>query len=103
MSTQDLKFRVFLVKFLNCLEPRRYAEANGIIQDQFQEVFEVLFVMHGSVVVGYRLFNETFYARSMNQNVVVGDFACLNNKVSEFLYCGKELVSGFAVKKEKFM
>ena len=33
LGTQDNKFRVFLVKFLNCLEPRRYTEAGGLIQD----------------------------------------------------------------------
>jgi len=63
----------------------------------------VLFVVNGSVLVGYRLFNETFYAKFIKQYAIVGDFACLNNKVSEFLYKPHDTIQGFAIKKEKFM
>jgi hypothetical protein len=35
--------------------------------------------------------------------VVIGDFACMFNKVSEFLYKSHELILGFAVKKESFI
>lgn len=40
------------------LEPRVYP-ASTLIQDQYDEVFEVLYVMKGRVGVGYRLYNET--------------------------------------------
>ena len=66
-------------------------------------MFEVLFVHQGKLIVGFRLFNETFYAKSLVQHAVVGDFACLNNKVSEYLYRVNDPVMGFAIKKEKFM
>jgi hypothetical protein len=96
------KFRVFLVKFVRCLEPRRYNDI--IIQEQFGEVYEVLYINKGSVLVGYRLFNDTFYAKCIKGNqIIVGDFACLNNKVSEFLYKSHELILGFAIKKESFI
>jgi hypothetical protein len=44
MRIDDPKYRVFLVKLVRCLEPRKFMESNGIIQDQFMEVHEVLFV-----------------------------------------------------------
>ena len=34
---------------------------------------------------------------------MIGDFACLHNKVSEFLYKPHEVITGFAIKKQKFM
>ena len=64
----------------------------------------MLYDNSGSVIVGYRLFNDIFYAKTMKGNqIVVGDFACLNNKVSEFLYKSHETILGFAIKKEKFI
>jgi len=98
----NAKLRVFLVEFLNYLEPRRYEEQDGIIQDQFQEVYEVLFVTSGNVLVGYRLFNDIFYTKSMSNQAIVGDFACLYNKVSEFLYKPQDILEGYSIKKENF-
>jgi hypothetical protein len=33
LTSEDLSYRVFLVKFLNCLEPRKYEEGVDLIQD----------------------------------------------------------------------
>ena len=104
VETEDtsMKSRIFLVKFVRCLEPRRFQDT--IILDQFEEVYEVLYVNKGNVIVGYRLFNDIFYAKSIKGNqVVIGDFACHNNKVSEFLYKSHETILGFAIKKESFV
>lgn len=38
----------------------------------------------------------------MSKGATVGDFSCLNNKVSEFLYKASEIVTGFAIKKHNF-
>ena len=104
MRITENKYRVFLVKFLSCLEPRQYSENDGLIQDQFNEVYEVLYVMKGGLVVGYRLFNDTFWAKYLKEeHAIIGDFACLHNKVSEFLYKPHEVITGFAIKKQKFM
>ncbi len=40
----------------------------------------------GSVLVGYRLFNESFFVKLIKQRAVVGDFSLIHNKVSEFVY-----------------
>ena len=104
LRVDDPKYRVFLVELVRCLEPRKYYEnSSGIIQDQFMEVHEVLFVSQGSILIGYRLFNDTFYAKCIKNTVIVGDFSCLHNKVSEFIYKPHEQVIGFAIKKDKFV
>jgi len=42
--------------------------------------------MKGKVIVGYRLFNESFFVKLIKERAVVGDFSLIYNKVSEFLY-----------------
>ena len=58
--------------------------------------------MNGRIIVGYRLFKEVFYAKIVSKSGIIGDFGCLNNKVSEFLYKASENVTGFAMKKQNF-
>lgn len=91
-----------MVKFLRTLEPRQFVDLDEIIQDQYQEVYEVLFVTSGSVLVGYRLFRETFWAKFL-QRAIIGAFPCMTNKVSEFIYKPMEIIHGFAIKKENFV
>ena len=55
--------------------------------------------MSGKVGVGYRLFNQTFYGKSMSYGCKVGDYDCSQNKVSEFLYTPITVLKGFCVKK----
>ena len=57
----------------------------------------------GSYAVGYRLFNDKYYCRIFNDVGIVGAFACLHNKVSEFVYDPVGPVQGFAIKKENFL
>lgn len=59
----DFKQRTFLVNFVQKLEPRNYTLNGDMIQDQYEEIFEVVFPTKGSVGVGYRLFNEIFYGK----------------------------------------
>jgi len=56
--------------------------------------------MSGKVGIGYRLFNQTFYGKSISYGTKVGDYDCSQNKVSEFLYTPITITKGFAVKKE---
>jgi hypothetical protein len=63
-------------------------------------VYEVLFIMSGKVGIGYRLFNQTFYGKSVSYGCKVGDYDCSQNKVSEFLYTPITITKGFCVKKE---
>jgi hypothetical protein len=85
------------------LDPRQYHEKE-LIQEQFQEVYEVFFTTGGSILIGYRIFNEQFYAKQIGENTtVIGDFSCIQNKVSEFLYESHEYTCGFAIKRNAFI
>ena len=68
IAMHNVKFRTFLVKLVQAFEPRNYSESYGIIQEQFQEVYEILYVFKGSMLIGYRLFNDLFFAKHYNQN-----------------------------------
>lgn len=58
----NLKFREEVMFMLMNLRPRCY-KVGELIQDQFSEVFEVLYIMRGKVGVGYRLFNDMIMAK----------------------------------------
>lgn len=90
------------------LEPRLYDNKQELIQDQYEEIFEVVFVTNGSVGVGYRLFNEVFYGMrivmSKNKRIIspINDYSCLCNKSSEFLYQPIDKVEAVAIRREHF-
>ena len=69
MNNSNSKKKEFLVSFVKNLEPRHYIQEGGeFIQDQYEEIFEVIFITRGSVGVGYRLFNEIFYGVQISIN-----------------------------------
>lgn len=81
----DSRYKKFIVQVCHNLEPRIYKN-NKVIQEQFHEVYEMLFITEGSVRVGYRLFNETHYGKMLEKKAVVNDYSCAFDKCSEFLY-----------------
>ena len=105
----ELKMRNFLVEFVKALEPRFYLSSNDdMIQDQYEEVFEVFYVTKGAVCVGYRLFNEIFYGMrivmSQEKKIIsaINDYSCLHNKCSEFLFMPVEFTEALAMRRENF-
>ena len=81
-----------------------------MIQEQYEEIFEVVFMMHGSVGVGYRLFDEIFYGKKIiipkgykvlthKKLTVINDYSCITNKCSEFLYRSVDLVEAMAMRR----
>ena len=59
---QDWQHQEFLQMLVKQLEPRFYNMTTGLIQEQYEEVFEVVFILNGSVGVGYKLMGDDFYA-----------------------------------------
>lgn len=62
-------------------------------------------------MVGYRLFNEEFFAMSIVMGKTgkqtrkicpINDYSCLCNKSSEFLYKPVEIVEALAIRRENF-
>ena len=68
----------------------------------------MLFILKGSVGIGYRLFNEIFYGMrivmSINKKIIspINDYSCLNNKNSEFLYTPIDKIEAYGIRKEYF-
>jgi len=60
---------------------------------------EMVFVLSGRVAIGYRMFNEVFYGKIIEHKSVINDYACIYNKVGEFLYTAVETVEGFGFRK----
>lgn len=59
--------------------------------------------------VGYRLFDEVFFAKKLFMNdgkkgtiPVINDYDCLHSKCSEFLYYPIEIMEAFAMRRHKF-
>ena len=86
------------------LEPRQYASGD-IIQDQYDEVFEVLYIMKGRVGVGYRLYNEQAFGVVLQRGHVVNDYAVMTQRVSEFRYevIIEPQVEGLAIRRIAFV
>ena len=38
------------------------------MQEQYEEIFEIVFITSGSMGVGYRILNEIFYGKSIMMN-----------------------------------
>ena len=71
-------------------------------------MFEVVFVMNGIVGVGYRIFNETFYGKSIimskTRKIIspINDYSCVFSKSSEFLYKTIEKTKALAIRRKDF-
>ena len=107
-ENDNQKLRIFQVEFVKRLEPRFYNQTGDMIQDQYEEIFEVIYITNGAVGVGYRLFNEIFYGMriimSVDRKIIspINDYSCLTNKCSEFLYKPIDYVEALAMRKENF-
>ena len=63
--------------------------------------------MKGGVGIGYRLFNEIFYGKSIifksrKHLSVINDYSSLFNKCSEFLFTPIDRVEALAMRKENY-
>ena len=44
------------------------------------------FIKEGCVAIGYRIYNECFYSKVLKRRSTFGDYYCVTNKTSEFLF-----------------
>ena len=111
-SSLDIKTRDFLIDFIKFLEPRFYNPGNKqFMQDQYEEIFEVIYITKGTVGVGYRLFDEVFYGARISMNArgkyrpnmsAINDYSCISKKCSEFLYMPIEYTEALSIRRENF-
>ena len=100
----------YLVQFVRLLEPRRFTSDGDYMQEQYEEIFEVFFIMNGAVGVGYRLFDEFFFGKkiiipkgarviSKKKLNVINDYSCITGKGSEFHYRAIETTEALAMRR----
>lgn len=100
------------------MQPRYFVQGEEFIQEQFDEVFEVIFIMKGACAIGYRLFEEIFYGQTMimkrqfsskktkkkaNSLTVINDYSCIYEKTSEFIYQPIQRVEALSIDKHNFV
>jgi hypothetical protein len=59
--------------------------------------------MKGCMSVGYRLFNDVFFAKILKESDRFGDYDCAMQRVSEFLYKANNNSHGFSMKRMPFI
>lgn len=59
--------------------------------------------MKGCISVGYRLFDEIFFAKVLRESDRFGDYDFSKQRVSEFLYKANTNSHGFAMKRMPFI
>ena len=67
------------------LEPRHFT-AEETIYDDMEDVEEIIFVVSGSYLVGYKVNSTEYFALKMGAKTIIGDHSVMFNKRSEFLY-----------------
>jgi hypothetical protein len=62
----NFRYKELIYRIINSLKPRQYlSEDDQLVQGQFEEIFEVIFIMKGNISVGYQLINNTFFAKTL--------------------------------------
>jgi hypothetical protein len=94
----DQPYREFMLMVLKSLEPR-FEKKSTVLKDELDEADEVLFVVKGSVVIGYEVNKVKKYCIRQKNNSVVGAFMVTFNQRSEFVYTALSNIEGFFVRK----
>ena len=88
-----------MIKVLYSLEPRFIASRETIL-DEFDECCEILFVMKGSVVVGYEINKVKKYCMKYRDKCIIGDYGVTFNQRSPLLYTALTDIHALSIRKE---
>ena len=75
---KEEQYKDFMIKLLYSLEPR-FIKRRETILDEFDECREIIFVMQGSVVVGYEINKVKLYCMKYKDKCIIGDFGLTYN------------------------
>jgi len=98
---KDQFYREFMLKFLQCLEPR-FESRGTILLDELEECNEIIFVYKGSVVVGYEINKVKKYCIRYQDRCVIGAYGVAFNNRSCCIYTALTNVHGYFIRKEKW-
>lgn len=102
LTWQERTFSEFTVNLLTKLEPRFEAKKT-IIFDELDDVQEIIFVMKGSVVVGYEINRVKKFSLVLKDRAIIGAHDTTFNKKSQFVYSTLSRIEGFFIRKENWL
>ena len=98
----DEEYAEYMIKLLQSLEPRQYHQGENI-HDELDEILEITFIQHGSVLCGYQLNKRDKMKLHFPPGTVIGGFNCLFFQKSSFIYRTKIEIQAYALKKKPLM
>jgi CRP-like cAMP-binding protein len=96
---KDEPYRNFMIKLLYSLEPR-FIKARETIMDEFDECLEIMFVLQGSVVIGYEINKQRLYCMKCKNKCIIGDYGITFNQRSPILYTALTDIHALTIRKE---
>lgn len=87
---------------LTKLEPR-FERKGTIIIDELEDVYEMIFVMKGSIIVGYEINRKRLYTLMMKARPLIGAHDVTFSKKSQFIYTALSDIEGFFIRKQNWL
>lgn len=97
----DDVYRLFMIRLLNFLEPRK-TKGHTIIIDELQEVIEAFFVSKGTVLVGYDINKMKRYCMRFQEKCLIGAYEMTYGQRAQFIYTALTSVSGYTIRKQNW-
>jgi CRP-like cAMP-binding protein len=91
-----------MMKMMGSMEPRKFLKGEIIYHDM-EEVDELIFVVRGEYAIGYTVNAREYLALRLSTKTVIGDYAVMFQKRSEFLYKVLFDMDCQAIRKGKFL
>lgn len=63
----------------------------------------MVYITKGTIAVGFRLFNDLSLVHRIKNHIVIGDYDCMHQRVSEFLYQPVDYARGFSLRRNYFL
>ena len=96
----DNNYQQFMLKMLQALEPRSYPPHSFLFEEN-EEVNEQVYVLSGSLTVGFKHNEQRFYYVKLEKKSCIGAYENMLSCNSEFYYRALSVVEGLGIRKLK--
>lgn len=83
------------------MEPR-IEKAGSILFEELDEINEVIFIMNGTVEIGFEINKIRKFVLRFEKNLVIGAYNCIFDERSMFIVLCKTECSGYFIRKHKW-
>ena len=87
-----------MIRILSCIEPR-IEKIGSILFEELDEINEVIFVMNGTIDIGFEINKIRKYVLRYENNHVVGTYNGIFDERSMFIVMCKTECSGYFIRK----